>query len=214
MFCPRAKSASEIVSLSSTASSGTPRRDPPRERQLDHVPVENFLAHRLRQLRHLDRPALVVAAPDESLFLERREMLVHRRERRQLQRVRDLLEARRVAVLVDKADQVVQDFFLPFRQRHLSPIHSPAFARLSPPARAFVYTSGDRPYYMANQKRKSMVRKDRCRPVRAFGPIETQSACVASIDVENCDGESSFCKSARSCRIPAACRGEPTEECS
>src|SRR5271167_4542440 len=82
------------------------------------MPVENLLADLLGQLSYFDGAALVVAATNESLLLERREMLVHRRERGELQRVRDLLEARRVAVLVDEANEVVQYFFLPFCQCH------------------------------------------------------------------------------------------------
>src|SRR6185437_3276077 len=72
----------------------------------------------------------VVTAADESLFLERGKMLVHGRERGELQRVRDFLEARRIAVLINEANQVVQHFFLPFRQRHSRP---PRFAQYSPP---------------------------------------------------------------------------------
>ena len=45
-------------------------------------------------------------------------MLVHSRQRGQLQRVGDFLKARRIAVLIDEAHQVVQDLFLPFRKCH------------------------------------------------------------------------------------------------
>jgi len=47
------------------------------------VPVEHLLAHRLGKLSDFDRPALVVAAPDESLAFQRRDVLVHRGERSQ-----------------------------------------------------------------------------------------------------------------------------------
>ena len=61
-------------------------------------------------------------------------MLVHRRERRQLHRVRDFLEARRVAVLVQEPNQVIQHFFLPFRQCHGSPSYTiAAFATVGEP---------------------------------------------------------------------------------
>src|SRR5271170_7276670 len=45
-------------------------------------------------------------------------MLVHRSERRQLEGVSNLFEARRIAVLVEEAHQVIQNFFLPLRQCH------------------------------------------------------------------------------------------------
>src|SRR4029077_20769413 len=73
---------------------------------------------------HLNRAALIVPAADEPLFLERREMLVHRGKRSQLQRMCDFFKTRRIAVLVQEGNQVVQYFFLPFRQCHRKP---PAF---------------------------------------------------------------------------------------
>src|ERR1700736_2297570 len=48
-------------------------------------------------------------------------MLVHRSERSQLQRMRNLLEAWRVAIFVQERHQIIQDLFLPFRQRHCEP---------------------------------------------------------------------------------------------
>src|ERR1700733_353072 len=84
--------------------------------------VQYFLAHLLGQLSYFNRATLVVASTDETLLFERRQMLVHRRKRGQLERVRDLLEARRVAVLIDEAHQVVQYFFLPFCKRHCRPL--------------------------------------------------------------------------------------------
>ena len=49
-------------------------------------------------------------------------MLVHRRQRRQLQRARNFLKTGRIAVLVDESHQVIQYFFLPLRQRHFTPL--------------------------------------------------------------------------------------------
>src|SRR6266850_7797541 len=63
------------------------------------------------------RPASIPCAPDEPLLLKIREMLVHGRERRQVEASPDLLEARRVAVVLDELVQVIQDFALTFCER-------------------------------------------------------------------------------------------------
>src|SRR3977135_2835475 len=94
------------------------RGDAPHQPQLDRVPVEHLFPHRLGKLRHLYRPALVVAAPDESLALQRRDVLVDRGQRSYLQRARNLFEARRVAMLVQEDNQKIEHFFLPLGQCH------------------------------------------------------------------------------------------------
>src|SRR5712692_6402436 len=98
------------------------------QRQLDCLALDHLLADRLGELHHLNRTALVVAAADETLALESRDVLVHRRQRSQLQRACDLLKARRVAVLVQEADQEIQDLFLPLGECHgaLLPTAGPA----------------------------------------------------------------------------------------
>jgi len=47
---------------------------------------------------------------------------MHCRERRKLQRGCDFLETRRIAVFIEETDQVVQNLFLPLRQRHPYPL--------------------------------------------------------------------------------------------
>src|SRR5580704_5150749 len=84
--------------------------------------VQNLFANRFGQLDYFNRTALVVAAADKSFFFERRKMLVHRRQRSELQRVRNFLKTRRIAVLVEEPDQVVQDFLLPLCERHFRPL--------------------------------------------------------------------------------------------
>src|ERR1700676_2312378 len=87
----------------------------------------HLLANRLRQLRDFNRTALVVATANESFPFQRGDVLVHRGQRGQAQRARDLFKARRVAVLVHEIDQKIQDFLLSFGERHrLSPQKTPA----------------------------------------------------------------------------------------
>ena len=117
-FPPRAKSPSEIVSRSFSFQ-GPARRNPAKQRQFLDLSLHHLVLHGLWQLHNFNRTALVISAPDETLLLERRDVLVNRRERRQLQSLADLLKTRRVAVLRLKGDQVIQHFFLPFCQRHL-----------------------------------------------------------------------------------------------
>jgi hypothetical protein len=60
----------------------------------------------------------VERAADDALALEVREVLVHRGERAEPHRLGDLLEARRVAVLVDVPGEVVEDLALAPGERH------------------------------------------------------------------------------------------------
>src|SRR5580658_8504517 len=96
----------------------TARRNAANQRQLLNFSIANLFLHGLGQLQNLDRTALIVAATNEAFFLERGDVLVHSRQRRQLQALADLFKAGGVAVLVVKRNQVVQDFFLPLSQRH------------------------------------------------------------------------------------------------
>src|SRR5688500_13938536 len=66
----------------------------------------------------LDRAALVVAALDVPLPLEVAQVFVNRRERVIVELVGDLLEARRVAVGLGVAAEVVQDLALTLGERH------------------------------------------------------------------------------------------------
>src|SRR5690606_15588044 len=80
----------------------------------------------------LDRARLVVALSDVALAPQILQVLVHRGERREAEVAGDLLEARRVAVLVQIRLQEVEDLFLASCQRHLAPHRSrgrPARAR-------------------------------------------------------------------------------------
>src|SRR6185437_4508420 len=97
------------------------RRDASHQRQFLISPVANLFLYRFRQLQNLNRPALVVAAPDESLFLQCRDVLVNGGQRRQLQTLANLLKTWGIPVLVVKRNQVIQDFFLAFRQGHGAP---------------------------------------------------------------------------------------------
>src|ERR1700741_1551538 len=84
--------------------------------------IEHLFANRLRELHHFNRTALIVSAAYEALLLERRKVLVNRSERSELQRMRNLFKTRRITFLVEKCHQVVQDFLLPFCQRHRNPL--------------------------------------------------------------------------------------------
>ena len=79
------------------------------QRQLDRAAAE--------PRRHqLDRAAAVPGALDEALFLEVGEVLVHRRERREVEAPADFLQAGRVAVLLDEVVEVVEDLPLTLGQ--------------------------------------------------------------------------------------------------
>jgi len=66
----------DSVSCSSTASSGRPRRCAP-SAAARCVPVEHLFPHRLGEAASPQSTALVVAAPHESLALQRRDVLVN-----------------------------------------------------------------------------------------------------------------------------------------
>ena len=66
--------------------------------------------------QQLDRAAAIPGAPDEALFLQVGEVLVHRRQRRQAEAFADFLQARRIAVLLDEFVQVVENFALALGQ--------------------------------------------------------------------------------------------------
>src|SRR6266536_3251258 len=66
----------------------------------------------------LDRTALVVRAPDEALPLEVGQMLVDRGERLEVEVVRDLFEARGIALGFDVAGDEVQNLALAAREGH------------------------------------------------------------------------------------------------
>ncbi len=84
--------------------------DEAEERQLDRAPAGS-------RRHHLDRAAAVPRALDEALFLQVRQVLVHRGERREAEAATDFLETRRVPVLGDELVQVVQNLALAFRER-------------------------------------------------------------------------------------------------
>src|SRR2546425_8990746 len=76
--------------------------------------------------RHdLDRPALVVRAPDVPFPLENGDVLVHRGERLESELASDLLEAGRVALGVDVAGDEVEDLALAAGERHTFPERKP-----------------------------------------------------------------------------------------
>ena len=99
-----------MVSFEATASIGEPAATKPEQRQLDGAAAG---AGR----HHLHRPAAVPGALDEALFLQVRQVLVHRGQRREAEAPADFLEARRVAVLLDELVQVIEDLALPFGER-------------------------------------------------------------------------------------------------
>ena len=78
-------------------------------------------------MHNFDGTALVVAAANEALLLQRRDVFVHGGERRELQPLADLFEAGRVAVLGLKRDEEIENFFLPFGQGHGWGLHSQIF---------------------------------------------------------------------------------------
>src|SRR6266446_4986338 len=97
----------------------TPRGDPTHQRKLLHLAIGYLLLDRLRQLDDLDGTALIVTAADKTLFLERGDVLVHGGQGRELEALADFLEARRVAVLGLKRNEVVENFFLTFGESHV-----------------------------------------------------------------------------------------------
>ena len=64
--------------------------------------------------QQFDRPAAVPGAADEAFLLQVGQVLVHRRQRRQAEPPADLLETRRVAVLLDEFLEIVEDLALAF----------------------------------------------------------------------------------------------------
>ena len=95
--------------------------------------------------RHqLDRAAAVPRPTDEPLLLEIRQVLVHRRERRQPEPAANLLEARRVAVLLDELPEVVENLALPLGEWKS---HGTALLQAAP--------GGAAPSLSAKERRKS-----------------------------------------------------------
>src|SRR6185369_10605425 len=88
---------------------GPTRRDVSEERQLDGAPAD-------ARGHELDRPAAIPRALDEAFFLQIREVLVDRGQRRQTEAPADFLQAGRVAVLLNEIVQVVEDFPLTLGQ--------------------------------------------------------------------------------------------------
>jgi len=76
-----------------------------------YLALHHLVLDRLRQLHNFDRAALIVAAANEALLLQRGDVLVHRRERRQLQALADFFKARRVSMLGLKCDEVIENLF-------------------------------------------------------------------------------------------------------
>src|SRR5207237_7537690 len=91
------------------------------ERQLDGPAA-------VARRHHLDRPAAIPGALDEAFFLQVREVLVYRGERREAEAASDLLEARRVAVLPDELGEVIENLALPFGERKHK--HAPSAAQV------------------------------------------------------------------------------------
>jgi hypothetical protein len=100
--------------------------DPAGEGQLDDVALENLFTDGPWELRDFDGTALIVAAADEALALESGEMFVDGGERSEFQGLGDFFKAGRVAVLVRKMDEGIEDFLLPLGERHASPFWLPA----------------------------------------------------------------------------------------
>src|ERR1700681_2533495 len=96
----------------------TTRGDAAHEGKLLHLALEHLILHRFGQLKNFDGAALIVAAANEALFLQRGDVLVHGGERGELHTLADLFKAGRVAVLVLEGNEIIQDFFLTFGQGH------------------------------------------------------------------------------------------------
>src|SRR6266436_10090312 len=95
--------------------------DPSHERKLLQFAIADLILDRLRQLDDFDGAALVIAAPNETFFLERGDVLVHGGQRSEFEAFANFFEARRVAVLGLKGHEVIEDLFLPFGQSHAPP---------------------------------------------------------------------------------------------
>src|SRR5437667_6615689 len=89
---------------------GQARGDKAQKRQLDGA------AARPRR-HHFHRTTAVPGSLDEAFLLKVRQVFVYRGERREPKATADLLEARRVAVLLDEFIEVIEDLALPFRER-------------------------------------------------------------------------------------------------
>src|SRR5216684_4804991 len=98
-----------------------PRRDPSHQWKLLHLAIVYLILDRLRQLDNLDGAALIVAAANEAFFLERGDVFVHGGQRSELEALADFFETWRVAVLGLKRHEVIENFFLPFGERHAPP---------------------------------------------------------------------------------------------
>src|SRR2546427_47700 len=91
-------------------------RRPPRSTLF---PYTSLFRSGLATRRHdLDATTLVVRAPDVPLALEVGQMLVDRGQGAEREPLRDLLEARRVALRADLSGDEVQDFALTACKRH------------------------------------------------------------------------------------------------
>src|SRR6266702_3966915 len=91
------------------------------------APRQELIRHgeRVVAADRLDRPPLVVVAVDVPFALEVGEVLVDRRERSEGELARDFLEAGGVPVVGDIAREVVEDFALATRERHMGPERKP-----------------------------------------------------------------------------------------
>src|ERR1041385_806713 len=107
-------------------------------------------------------------------------MLVHRRQRREVEAASDFLQTRRVAVVLDELVQVVEDFTLPFGERE----------HFIPPVEVDERTtSAD---YNANRRRKSIgmvnrvnspVYRQRWRAATPMnGPARRQGALMVAVE--------------------------------
>src|SRR5207245_8904782 len=95
-----------------------PRRDPAQQRHLHRVflPMLPLLLDILRS--KVQAPALVESALEVLLGFERRDVLVDRSQRCEIQPSRDLLVARTVPVVFDKPRYEVQHLLLPLGNSH------------------------------------------------------------------------------------------------
>lgn len=89
---------------------GKPSSDVAEQRELDRAAART-------SLDHFNRSASIPGALDEAFFLQVRQVLMNRGERREAESLADFLEAGRVTVLLNELIEVVQDFALSFRER-------------------------------------------------------------------------------------------------
>ena len=68
--------------------------------------------------RNLKRPALIETPPDIALHLKSGDVLVHRRQRSQIQCGSNLFVAWTVSLRIRESDQEIQELFLPSCERH------------------------------------------------------------------------------------------------